>query len=949
MWIHPSHQPQARRLLLSVALLLLLALLASFWPMPASTRGLASYLPLHSALETLAITLAALIFGLVWSLRREALPRNVLLLGAGFLGVALFDFSHMLSYSGMPDYVTPSGIDKAIAFWLTARFLGALALLAAALPWGRERTRLSHWILLALVLAVVAAVHALVLLRPQWLPPFFEPGQGLTLYKLGCEYALIALNLLTATLLLPHLRRPRQFHTSGLFAAACTMALGEFFFTLYANVTDIYNLLGHLYKALAYFFLYNALFAETVRCPYALLHHSERQLQATLSALPDLLFELDGQGRYLQVHTHQHQALSAPGPQLLGRSVHEAMPAEPAATVLAAIAEARAHGVSHGKTIALTVQNGSRSWFELSVARQAGAPGQEESFLVLSRDVTAREQTEHELHKLWHAVEQSPVTIVITDLQARIQYVNQAFTRSSGYSAAEAQGQNPRLLQSGKTPAGTYRAMWHQLSQGKPWQGEIINRRKDGAEYTEQVHISPVRDAQGQVTHFLAHKEDITERKQAAERIQKLTQHDPLTGLPNRSLLGTEFTHLSQQAKPLAVLWLNIDHFKDVNDALGHHMGDLLLLEITRRLRDHVKGQDLISRHAGDSFIALLPATGEHGAATLAQRLLGLLAQPLSLGAEEISITVSIGIALFPSDGQEFETLLQRAETAMYRAKQEGRNRYQFATASMQTQATRALALGHALKGALAREEFALVYQPQLDLQSGQIHSAEVLLRWHSSSMGAVSPAEFIPLAEASGLIVPMGAWVLHSALRQLRAWLDAGLQPLTLAVNLSGVQFNQPELPAQVAQWLHASGVPPDCLELELTEAVALKNPQQAVAQMQALSRLGVRLAIDDFGTGYSSLSRLKRLAIDKLKIDQSFVQDLVTDPDDQAIATAIIQLARSLGLRTIAEGVETAEQLAWLHHRGCDAIQGYHLSRPLPAAEFEAFVRAHKASQGR
>jgi diguanylate cyclase (GGDEF)-like protein len=457
-----------------------------------------------------------------------------------------------------------------------------------------------------------------------------------------------------------------------------------------------------------------------------------------------------------------------------------------------------------------------------------------------------------------------------------------------------------------------------------------------------------VRNAEGVVTNYLAHKEDVTERKRAAERIQQLSHYDQLTGLPNRVLLGQHFDFAMSHSAAMAVLWIDIDRFKDVNDSLGHNAGDLLLLEISHRLRTSLQDNATLSRHSGDAFAALLPQTSQDEAAQLCTRLLDVVAQPVQLAGQELAgqeifVTASIGIAISPDDGQQLDALLKNAETAMYRVKDDGRNSYRFFTPEMQAHASRALALGNALKQALQRGELHLVYQPQLSLHDDRIVGAEALLRWNHPQWGMVSPAEFIPLAEANGLIVPIGEWVLHTALRQLRAWLDSGQPMMTMAVNLSAVQFGQSGLTGMVNQLLLKTGVPPECLELELTEAVAMKTPEIAAQKMQELSQLGIRLSIDDFGTGYSSLSYLKRFHINQLKIDQSFVRDIGTDPDDQAIVTAIIQMAHSLGMTTIAEGVETAEQLDFLRARGCDQVQGYHFSRPLLPDHFEAFVRAN------
>ncbi len=550
------------------------------------------------------------------------------------------------------------------------------------------------------------------------------------------------------------------------------------------------------------------------------------------------------------------------------------------------------------------------------------------------------------LSKLWLAVEQSPHSIVITDLQARIEYVNQAFVSATGYSVQEVLGQNPRLLQSGKTDPQQYTVMWEHLRAGKPWQGEFINRRKDGTEYTEAVRLSPVKQKDGTVTHILAVKEDITQRKEAEKQIHRLAYFDALTGLPNRLLLADRFSQAlsmaQRQHEHMALLFLDLDHFKHINDTLGHPAGDAMLVETTRRLAGSVRAGDTLSRQGGDEFVLLLPDCNALKAAHVAEKLMDSMTPVMHIEGHEMAMTLSIGIAIYPHDGSDFNALSKAADVAMYRAKEEGRNGYRFFTADMQARSERTLALENHLRRALDRGEFRLVYQPQVSLANGQLVGMEALLRWQHPTLGVVSPAEFIPMAESSGLILPIGEWVLRTAVKQLKVWMNQGLGSFTMAVNLSAVQFRDAELATRVAAVLQDEGLPPDCLELELTESVAMSDPLGAVVAMDQIHALGVHMAIDDFGTGYSSLSYLKRFKVDKLKIDRSFVQDITTDPDDKAIASAIIGLASSLGLRTIAEGVETPGQLAWLRLQGCDEAQGYFFSAPVGADELVSWARS-------
>ncbi|MBK9235800.1 MAG: EAL domain-containing protein [Rhodoferax sp.] len=436
------------------------------------------------------------------------------------------------------------------------------------------------------------------------------------------------------------------------------------------------------------------------------------------------------------------------------------------------------------------------------------------------------------------------------------------------------------------------------------------------------------------------------QRQQAEQHIQYLAHFDALTGLPNRAQLDDRAKYaisLAQRnANSVALMFLDLDHFKDINDTLGHSVGDALLVEVAKRLRLMLREEDTVSRLGGDEFIFLFHGIDAHHATHLAQKLLNVIAEPFRIDAYDLAVSGSIGIALYPDDGLDLETLFKNADAAMYRAKQEGRHAYRFYTAEMQARSTRHLQLVNALRQALEHDQLRLHFQPQVSLLDGRLVGAEALLRWTHPELGPVSPAEFIPAAEDSGLILPIGEWVLRHAARQARFWLQDGRAPLVMAVNLSAVQFRHPDLPALVTRILEEESLPPEYLELELTEGVALHDPQGAIAVMNQLHERGVRMSIDDFGTGHSSLAHLKKFKIYKLKVDQSFVRDISTDAEDRAIVAAIIQMAKSLGLQTIAEGVETAGQLAFLREQGCDEVQGYFFSKPLPADQFELFAQA-------
>ena len=440
---------------------------------------------------------------------------------------------------------------------------------------------------------------------------------------------------------------------------------------------------------------------------------------------------------------------------------------------------------------------------------------------------------------------------------------------------------------------------------------------------------------------------DITEQKKAEQKIQYLAFHDPLTGLPNRVLLEDRMqqaiAHSERNSCSLALLYLDLDNFKKINDSLGHTAGDSLLKEIALRLRECVRDSDTISRQGGDEFVLILnKLESAENCLPVVQKILSRLQDPIQADGHEIFTSASIGLAVYPEDGTDFDSLRKKADVAMYQSKESGRNTYRFFDESMNQEAGEHLMLRNGLRRGLERQEFELYYQPQIDLLTGQVFGAEALLRWHHPELGLVQPGKFIPVAEESGLIVPIGEWVIHEACRQAVAWRNEGLPALLIAVNLSAVQFKRGNVEQTVVDALAKTGHNPAHIELELTESILLQNVEQVLTNVKRLKLLGVHLSIDDFGTGYSSLSYLKRLDIDKLKIDQSFIRDLANDPDDAAIVNAIVQMGHSLNLQVIAEGVEDENMVQLLRKFGCDQAQGYYFARPMPAADFAAYLRS-------
>lgn len=580
--------------------------------------------------------------------------------------------------------------------------------------------------------------------------------------------------------------------------------------------------------------------------------------------------------------------------------------------------------------------------------------GDEACLLGIALDVTERKLAEAEMRKLSGALEQAADTVMITTPDGLIEYVNPAFEKTTGYSRAEVLGENPRLLNGGLQGPEFYQALWETLLKGEVFSEVFVNRRKDGALFYEQKTITPLRDAAGAITHFVATGRDITDRIEVEERLRFLAHHDTLTELPNRALLlerlKRDLAKASSSRRKLGVLFLDLDRFKIINDTLGHDTGDAMLRQLSERLLHRLRPSDSIARFGGDEFVLLInDIKSVDEVAALAERMLIALLPPFEIHATALHVTASIGISLYPNDGEDSGTLLKHADAAMYRAKEMGGNTFQFYSAEMGSHAMKRLTLENDLRMALERAEFVLHYQPQVDIETGRVVGVEALLRWQHAERGLVDPPDFIPLLEETGLIAPVGSWVLETALAQLRDWHRAGWQSLAIAVNLSSRQFHEPGLAERLAGCVQKHALPAHCVELEITESTLLQHIPATTATLEKLSELGFGIALDDFGTGYSSLSYLRRFPIDALKIDRSFVRDIPDDANDSAITRAIVVMAQSLQLRLVAEGVELQQQRDFLRSLGCTTMQGYLFSRPLDAAAMTRYLQAALAPAGR
>jgi diguanylate cyclase (GGDEF)-like protein/PAS domain S-box-containing protein len=559
--------------------------------------------------------------------------------------------------------------------------------------------------------------------------------------------------------------------------------------------------------------------------------------------------------------------------------------------------------------------------------------------------VLERSKSQESLRLFKKVYEGSEEGIIVTDTNKLILLVNNSFTRITGYTIGELRGKTPQFFASGKHDARFYAGMWESIQVFGHWRGEIWNRRKNGEIFPEWLGISAVKDQTGKITHYVGIFTDISDKKHAEQQIEHLSSHDALTGLPHlilfRDRVENTIALTAGSNTKIALINLDFDNFKLLNESFGHAVGDELLLGAAMLLKSCLRETDSICRRGGDEFIITLAnITDTETISTIVDNILKKTSVPSHIGDHTVSLPCSIGIAVYPEDGDEFEDLINKSSKAMLKAKDDGGNTYRYFTEQLNSDSLEYLRIAQALRDAIALNQFELHYQPQIEMNTGRVIGAEALIRWNHPDTGQIQPGQFISIAEQTGLIVKIGEWVLHEACRQAMVWQKAGLPAITMAVNVSAVQFRRDDMEKSVRSELERSGLLPQYLELELTESVLLHNMDQMQLILTKLKNFGVKIAIDDFGTGYSSLAYLKKFNIDRLKIDQSFVRDIATDTNVSAIIRAIVQMAHTLNLRAIAEGVEDPEMLRHLRDCLCDEVQGYYLARPMPAEKFAEYL---------
>jgi diguanylate cyclase (GGDEF)-like protein/PAS domain S-box-containing protein len=670
-------------------------------------------------------------------------------------------------------------------------------------------------------------------------------------------------------------------------------------------------------------------------------------LKRIIDAIPDFIILKDKGGTYLGSNKAFEQFTGRTEDHLVGMTDYDLFDPTLAMTFRALDQQTLESGETRSQEEWVTYPDGRKSLLSTLKTPFYGPEGEVLGLVGISRDITDRVQAEHSLRQAAKVFESTREGVMITDPDRHILLVNRAFTELLGYTPEEVLGNTTDMLQSPRHDKEFLRRMWKQIKMTGHWQGEVWNVRKNGQEFPQLLSISSVNDNEGRTTQYVQVFTDISKIKETEAELEFLAHHDPLTRLPNRRLLLSRIRHGIETVKRdgglLALLMLDLDRFKDVNDSFGHATGDELLQHVADRLKSRLRSVDTITRLGGDEFTVLLQGISHReDAGRVAGEIVTMLGEPWFLSnGSEIRIGSSVGITIYPDHCADAEEMLQQADTALYRAKEEGRGRFKYFSEELTRAARERIALEAALRRAITENELRVYYQPQIDIQSGALVGAEALLRWQHPEEGMMLPSRYIAVAEETGLIAAIGDWVLRETCRQGKAWLDAGLPPISLAVNLSPQQFHHKDITATVAQALQESGFPAKHLELELTESILIKRESEAVAKMNELRGMGIRLAIDDFGTGYSSLSYLKRFPVDVLKIDRSFVEEIPEQKGDMEIANTVIAMGHTLGFKVLAEGVETEEQLEFLKLQGCDLYQGFFKSQALPAEEFAKLLQ--------
>lgn len=931
--------------------LVLMALALSLPPIAIFTARPADYLSVHILLEMFAISVSLMIVTTAWNTPDHDAEPIAQTLVFGFASVAGLDMLHTLYFAGMPGLVVDGSTNTAIFFWLSSRAVEVAVLCLAALSLRLPGSR-NAWLIAGIVL--VAALFLIATQRPQWLPLSYIPGSGLTPLKNTCELILCVANLGLSLWFFLRSRKTQSSRDLWLGAACFITAMGSLAFTQYQTASEFMNLFGHLYKVAAYCFFYLAAFQIVVRKPYRLLEVREQRIREQETELHNLLSNLPVGIARLDEHLHLRcanptliRSLDRRPESVIGQTISDLLLDEVAEQIRPHLLKAL-DGIRSDLDLQYARPDGNSAYASCLVVPERQVSGREAGVLAIFTDTSEREHNRRQLIDSLRAIAEikaaldAHAIVDITDARGVITQVNDKFCAISQYARSELVGRTHKMINSGHHPREFFQDLWRTISHGEVWSGEVCNRAKDGSLYWVQSTIMPFIGKDGLPEQYIAIRADITKRKRIEEAAQRIALLDALTGLANRRLMSERLIralHYSQRHNQhAALLLMDLDHFKEINDTLGHPIGDQLLKEVAVRLQGTLRQSDTVARLGGDEFVVIIEELGNsqesamHHASDTGEKIRQMLSAPYQLHDHMVQITPSIGVVLFDGTLQNADELIKQADMALYKAKDAGRDQLCFFDNALQSEINQRALLQRDLRLALEQDELRLFYQSVVDADE-QILGFEALLRWQNPQRGLVSPAQFIPLAEESGLIIPIGQWVLTTACRQLAEWQhDPMRQAWTIAVNISARQLSQPDFVQQVLQVLASSGAPANRLRLEITESMLQHDLTVTIGKMQALRQVGVRFSLDDFGTGYSSMSYLKHMPLDQLKIDKSFVDEILIDSTDSAIVRTVVTLAENLGLEVVAEGVEQREQLELLIAIGCRAFQGYQFGKPEP-----------------
>lgn len=671
------------------------------------------------------------------------------------------------------------------------------------------------------------------------------------------------------------------------------------------------------------------------------LHHQIREYEELFNLIPVQIWYKDTNNKIIRVNKQVEKDIGIPVKEFAEKTIQELFPAYYKKYYEDDLEVLYSGKPKFGIIERINHANGQVRWMYTSKIPTTSYQGEVTGLVAVAVDITESKKIKKQMPVWAKIFESSGEAISVTDRENRFVAVNRAFSLATGYPAAEIIGKEPSILKSGYHDKIFYQNMWASINQTGSWEGEIWEKRKDGIIYLKWLRIDQIKDESGHLINYLARFTDISEKKAAEERIRYLARHDALTGLANREVLGKEVANEIERSrrngKGVGVIALNLDRFKNINDSLGHKAGDEVLRELAGRLQNCSKKISLTARFGGDTFNFIVPGISQkEEIIKVIHEVMNALEKPLLHGELELIVTASIGISIFPDDGDTAEVLIQNADTAMHKVKDNGRNFYEFFEANMNEYVSERLILENSLRRALAKSEFVLFYQPQVDCETEAVIGVEALIRWVSPAFGIVSPGDFIPILEETGLIIPIGEWILAEACRQHKDWIQKGLPPIPISVNISAVQFQEEDFLSMLSNIISESGIEPGYLDLELTESIVMRQSEYVINQLERIKKMGINLSLDDFGTGFSSLSYLRYLPLDRLKIDQSFVRGLTTDSVNEAIVETVVALGKSLKIKTIAEGVERKEELDCLRRLKCDEIQGYYFSKPLTSEEF-------------